>query len=58
MPEIFCGATTLPLGRKTYIMGIMNVTPDSFSGDGLAGNMEAALRQAKQYVHDSACDGK
>src|SRR5260221_12534756 len=28
------GNTTLEWGRQTYIMGIINVTPDSFSGDG------------------------
>jgi dihydropteroate synthase len=30
-----CGKYRLELGKKTYIMGILNVTPDSFSGDGL-----------------------
>jgi len=29
-----CGRYHLPLGDKTYVMGIVNVTPDSFSGDG------------------------
>ena len=24
-------------GSRTYVMGIVNVTPDSFSGDGIAG---------------------
>ena len=37
-------------GRKTYIMGIVNVTPDSFSGDGLwdeaDGFVAAAVAQA------------
>jgi dihydropteroate synthase len=46
---------TFPLawGERTYIMGIINLTPDSFSGDGLAGRgdpLEAALAQARALV--------
>jgi dihydropteroate synthase len=44
-------------GERTYIMGIINVTPDSFSGDGLLDerNVEAAiLAQAEQFVADGA----
>ena len=44
-------------GERTYVMGIINVTPDSFSGDGLAtpGRSEpeivtAALEQARSFV--------
>ena len=40
-------------GVKTYVMGIINVTPDSFSGDGLATQKDfvsAAVRQALEYV--------
>lgn len=45
----------LPLewGWQTYVMGIINVTPDSFSGDGLlAGDawLEATVTQARQFV--------
>ena len=29
------GSTTFQWGARTYVMGILNVTPDSFSGDGL-----------------------
>lgn len=41
-----CGDFTLPLGEKTYVMGVVNVTPDSFSGDGIfdAQAAEHALR--------------
>jgi dihydropteroate synthase len=35
---------TLPWGARTYLMGIINVTPDSFSGDGLADGAAAAER--------------
>jgi dihydropteroate synthase len=46
------GKATLAWGRQTYLMGIVNVTPDSFSGDGLAagpagGWVTAAVRQAE-----------
>ncbi len=30
-----CGNTEFRWGQRTYVMGIVNVTPDSFSGDGL-----------------------
>jgi dihydropteroate synthase len=34
--------TELLFGRRTYIMGILNLTPDSFSGDGLLGESSSA----------------
>lgn len=37
-------------GRRTYIMGIVNVTPDSFSGDGLVHQVDAAVAQAEAMV--------
>ncbi|MCX6055833.1 MAG: dihydropteroate synthase [Chloroflexi bacterium] len=43
----------LEFGKKTYIMGILNVTPDSFSGDGLLSEkntLTAALDQAERFV--------
>jgi dihydropteroate synthase/2-amino-4-hydroxy-6-hydroxymethyldihydropteridine diphosphokinase len=42
-----------PFGLRTYLMGIINLTPDSFSGDGLyqAGDLlQSALAQAQQFV--------
>ena len=41
-------------GARTFIMGIVNVTPDSFSGDGLALDAGAAVRQALQMREDGA----
>ena len=41
-------------GLRTYVMGVVNVTPDSFSGDGLGGNVSAALEQAVQFQADGA----
>jgi len=46
---------TLAWGERTYVMGILNATPDSFSGDGLyAQNAQNALAQAHQFVEDGA----
>ena len=36
------------------VMGIVNVTPDSFSDGGLHGDVEAALRHCEQLIHDGA----
>ena len=47
----------LPWGTRTFIMGIINVTPDSFSGDGLlrqVNNVEAALQQAGDFLENGA----
>lgn len=37
-------------GVRTYVMGIINMTPDSFAGDGLGTDVEAALRRAQEMV--------
>ncbi len=37
-------------GQRTYIMGIINVTPDSFSGDGLAGQPDSIVALARDLV--------
>ena len=41
-------------GRRTYVMGIVNVTPDSFSGDGLEYDLEAAVQLALTMQEDGA----
>lgn len=43
---------TLNLGTQTYVMGILNVTPDSFSGDGLLAldTVDRSLNQARRFV--------
>ena len=38
--------------RKCYIMGILNVTPDSFSDGGKFNNIESALRHTEQMIAD------
>ena len=41
-------------GSRTYVMGIVNVTPDSFSGDGLGTDQEAAIAQGLRMVKEGA----
>lgn len=44
-------------GKQTYVMGIINATPDSFSGDGIAQGanwIERAVAQGKQFIADGA----
>ncbi len=49
---------TFVWGSRTYIMGIINATPDSFSGDGLLAAegdwVEAAVRQGLRFVEEGA----
>jgi dihydropteroate synthase len=49
-----CGGRTLAFGRHTYVMGIINITGDSFSGDGLLGDLDAALRQGVRFCTEGA----
>ncbi len=42
------------LGRRTLIMGILNITPDSFSDGGAFLDREAAMRQAERMAHEGA----
>jgi len=52
--ELVLGKTILPLGRKTLIMGILNVTPDSFSDGGRFDRLESALAQAYRMAEEGA----
>ncbi len=49
-----CGDREFRWGERTFIMGVLNVTPDSFSGDGLGGDIAAALAQARRLVAEGA----
>jgi len=49
-----CGDRLLAWGERTYIMGIINMTPDSFSGDGLGVDLEAALARARRFEAEGA----
>ncbi len=52
------GPRTFAWGARTFVMGILNVTPDSFSGDGLlaagADPVTEAVRRAGQMVEEGA----
>jgi len=49
--ELSVGDFLFRWGKRTYVMGILNVTPDSFSGDGLVGQgVEGAVEQARAFV--------
>ena len=48
------GNTEFKLGERTYVMGILNVTPDSFSDGGKFNNIEAALKKTKELIDDGA----
>ena len=43
------GGTPFVWGERTYVMGVINVTPDSFSGDGLGKDVGAAVEQAIRF---------
>lgn len=57
-PSLQIGSHTFDWGSRTYVMGILNITPDSFSGDGLmayGGNrIEQAVRQAEHFLKHGA----
>ena len=47
------GSTEFHWGERTYVMGIVNVSPDSFSGDG-SSDIETAVAQACRFVDEGA----
>jgi dihydropteroate synthase len=49
-----CGGKEFRWGERTFIMGIINMSPDSFSGDGLGDNIAAAVGQAKRFIAEGA----
>lgn len=56
-PSLQIGKFTFDWGSRTYVMGILNVTPDSFSGDGIISKgdvVQAALSQADQFLASGA----
>src|SRR5208282_5828934 len=48
------GSRVLELGRRTLIMGVVNVTPDSFSDGGLYIDAEKAVLHAEQLLDEGA----
>ncbi|MGD8628005.1 MAG: dihydropteroate synthase [bacterium] len=52
--EMRLGEFTIDLNQRPFIMGILNVTPDSFYDSGAHAGTETALRHARQMVADGA----
>lgn len=48
------GGREFTFGKQVYIMGILNVTPDSFSDGGKFNDMERAMQQVKKLVDEGA----
>jgi len=46
--------SVLNLASRPHIMGILNVTPDSFSGDGICDNVDLAVEFAEKLVREGA----
>jgi len=49
-----CGPTVFEFGRRTYLVGIVNMTPDSFAGDGLDGDAGAAEAMGQRWKEHGA----
>jgi len=54
LPATRCGNTEFRWGAKTYVMGVVNLSPDSFSGDGIGDDVYAAVAQAQRMVAEGA----
>ncbi len=52
--SVTIGGRRFVWGSRTYVMGVLNITPDSFSGDGLAGDVEAAVEQGRRFEAEGA----
>lgn len=50
----FSDGRSLTFGNRTLVMGILNVTHDSFSDGGMWDNVDAALSHAREMVEDGA----
>ncbi len=48
-----CGGIIFHWGQRTYIMGVVNVSPDSFSGDGIS-DAEEAIAKARRLASEGA----
>ena len=53
-PIVTCGTYTLDMSKRTYVMGIVNVTPDSFSDGGKFLDHRHALDHAKRMLDEGA----
>lgn len=48
------GKKEFPLGKRTYVMGILNITPDSFSDGGKHNRLDEAVKHAMRMVEEGA----
>lgn len=56
-PSLQVGKYKFEWGSRTYVMGILNITPDSFSGDGIASGgdvVQKAVSQAQEFLASGA----
>jgi dihydropteroate synthase len=51
---LISGGRTLPIGERTLVMGVLNVTPDSFSDGGEFFSLDSALAHAEQMIAEGA----
>jgi len=54
LTPIRCGSYSLPLGQKTLVMGILNVTPNSFSDGGLFLDQQQAIKRGLEIAAEGA----
>ncbi len=54
MREWHIKGSKLPIGKRTLVMGILNVTPDSFSDGNQFLSVDAALEHAEQMISEGA----
>jgi len=52
--DLDCRGKTIRLGERTLVMGILNITPDSFSDGGRYCDLDSAVSRAKQMVAEGA----
>ncbi|MDW7738582.1 MAG: dihydropteroate synthase [Bacillota bacterium] len=52
--QIKLGKQLLPIGKRTLVMGILNVTPDSFSDGGQFSAIDEAIKQAYKMALEGA----
>ena len=53
-PAVRIGPATFAWGSRTFVMGILNMTPDSFAGNGLDADVDAAVARAEAMVAEGA----
>lgn len=54
MKKMVIGDRVFEIGKRTYVMGILNVTPDSFSDGGKFNNIDKAVSHARDMIAQGA----